>query len=147
MPLFSKILCPVDFEENSIAALDIASELARERGATIYLLHVARVPADQVDAPLPAGPNPRWEQEARKKLADIAHDKLGGRVRYQIHVISGVPDADVIRAAKDLDAELVVMATHGRTGLSHLILGSVAERVMREAKCPVLTIRPTAKPS
>jgi len=141
VPRFRKILCPIDFEKNSIVALEIACELAEERGATIHLLHVARVPSHDMDVPLPIDADPRWERAARAKLEQIARDRLQGRVRYQVHVISGTPDDDVVRMAHELNAELVVMATHGRKGLNHFVLGSVAERVMREADCPVLTVR------
>jgi universal stress protein A len=143
---FSKILCPIDFDYSSTAALEIACELAEVRGATVHLLHVAKVPSQDMDVPVPFNSNPRWERAARAKLERIAHDRLEGKVPYQLHVISGTPDDDVVRMAHELDADLVVMATHGRKGLSHFILGSVAERVMREADCPVLTVRANAKP-
>lgn len=145
MPKFSKILCPIDFEPHSIEALDIACELAQERNATIHLLHVARIPSGDMDVPVPFEADPRWERVARDKLERIAHDRLEGKVAYQIHVVSGIPDADVARLAKELGVDLVVMATHGRKGLSHFILGSVAEHVMREAHCPVLTMRTKMK--
>ena len=144
MPRFRNILCPIDFEKNSIAALEIACELAEERGATIHLLHVARVPSQDMDVPLPFDADPRWERAARARLEQVAREQLQG-VRYKVHVISGTPDDDVVRMAHDLNAELVVMATHGRKGLSHFVLGSVAERVMREVDCPVLTVRTKAK--
>ncbi len=147
MPKFSKILCPIDFEQHCMEALDIACELAQERNATIHLLHVARIPSEDMDVPVPFEADPRWERVARGKLERIAHDRLEGKVAYQIHVISGIPDADVARIAKELDVDLVVMATHGRKGLSHFILGSVAEHVMREAHCPVLTMRTKIKPA
>jgi universal stress protein A len=141
VPKFRKILCPIDFDHNSSAALEIAWELAEGSGAILHLLHVARVPPQDMDVPLPFNADPRWERAARTKLERIAHDRLEGKVRYQVHVISGTPDDDVVRMAHELNADLVVMATHGRKGLSHFILGSVAERVMREADCPVVTIR------
>ena len=142
MPKFVKILCPIDFEPYSIEALEMACELAQERNATIHLLHVARIPSGDMDVPLPIVANPRWERAARGKLERIARDRLEGKVTYLIHVISGIPDSDVARVAKELGVDLVVMATHGRKGLSHFILGSVAEHVIREADCPVLTMRP-----
>jgi nucleotide-binding universal stress UspA family protein len=144
VPRFRNILCPIDFEKNSIAALEIACELAEERGATIHLLHVARVPSQDMDVPLPFDADPRWERAARARLEQVAREQLQG-VRYKVHVISGTPDDDVVRMAYELNAELVVMATHGRKGLSHFVLGSVAERVMREVDCPVLTVRTKAK--
>ena len=146
MTKFHKILCPIDFDHNSSAALEIACELAEGRGATLHLLHVARVPPQDMDVPLPFDADPRWERAARAKLERIAREKLEGKVRYQLHVVSGTPDDDVVRMAGELGADLVVMATHGRKGLSHFMLGSVAERVMREADCPVLTMRNKVKP-
>ncbi|HVB82071.1 MAG TPA: universal stress protein [Candidatus Binataceae bacterium] len=145
MPKLRKILCPIDFDYNSTAALEIACELAEARGATVHLLHVARVPSQDMDVPVPFNENPRWERTAMAKLERIARDRLEGKVRYELHVVSGTPDDDVVRMAHDLEVDLVVMATHGRKGLSHLILGSVAERVMREADCPVLTMRTNVK--
>ncbi len=145
MPRFRNILCPIDSAKNSIAALEIACELAEERGAIIHLLHVARVPSHDMDVPLPFDADPRWERAARARLEQVAREQLQGRVRYKVHVISGTPDDDVVRMAHELNAELVVMATHGRKGLSHFVLGSVAERVMREVDCPVLTVRTKAK--
>jgi nucleotide-binding universal stress UspA family protein len=145
VPKFRNILCPVDFDHNSTAALEIAGELAAASDATVHLLHVAKVPSQDMDVPLPFNPDPRWERAARSKLEQIARDRLEGKVHYQLHVISGTPDDDVVRMAHELDADLVVMATHGRKGLSHFILGSVAERVIREADCPVLTMRTDAK--
>jgi len=142
---FRKILCPIAFDHNSIAALEIACEVAAGRSATVHLLHVARVPSQDMDVPLPFNADPRWEREARTKLEQIARDRLEGKVRYQIHVVSGTPDLEVVRMAHELKADLVVMATHGRKGLSHFILGSVAEHVMREADCPVLTMRTKVK--
>ena len=144
MPKFRKILCPVAFDNSSRAALEIACELA-EASATVHLLHVARVPTPDMDVPLPFNADPRWERTARTKLERIARDKLEGKVRYQLHVVSGTPDDDVVRMANEIGADLIVMATHGRKGLSHFILGSVAERVMREADCPVLTMRTKVK--
>ena len=145
MPRFRKILCPIDFDHNSAAALEIACELAAQNGATLDLLHVARVPSQDMDVPLPFDADPRWERAARVKLERIARDRLEGKVGYRVHVVSGTPDDDVVRMAHELGADLVVMATHGRKGVRHFILGSVAERVMREADCPVLTIRTKVK--
>jgi universal stress protein A len=145
VPKFRKILCPIDFDYDSTAALNVACELAEVNDATIHLLHVARVPPQDMDVPLPFDADPRWERAARLRLERLARERLDGKVRYQIHVVSGTPDDDVLRMADALHVDLVVMATHGRKGLSHFILGSVAERVMREARCPVLTIRPGTK--
>lgn len=143
---FETILCPLDFERNSLDALEVARDLAQENRATLHLLHVARVPAADMDVPLPFAANPRWEREARAKLERIARDQFQGKVRFEIRVVSGTPDDDVLRMAGELQADLIVMGTHGRKGWRHIVLGSVAERVVREAHCPVLTIRSGRKP-
>ena len=139
---YTKILCAFEFDEHATTALLLASALAKESNATLYLLHIAKVPTADMDVPLPFDADPRWEHEARAKLGAIAAENLGSEVRYQIEVRSGLPAADIVRAADDLGADLIVMATHGRSGLAHFLMGSVTEHVIREASCPVLIIRP-----
>jgi universal stress protein A len=138
MAHFSKILCPVDFDPNSLLALRLASELAQERKATVYLLHVVAMPPGP-EVALPFG---KMETAARTKLERLARQKVNGKVRYQVGVMMGDPSVEILQAAKQQGANLIVMATHGRKGLRHLVLGSVAEHVVREAPCPVLTIKP-----
>jgi nucleotide-binding universal stress UspA family protein len=142
--LFRNILCPIDFDANSPAALEFGAQIASETGARICILHVvpwtvAAVPIDasQVLAEL--------KQSATERLQQLAEDKLHKRIAFEIVVtVASDPGAEVIRVANELKANVIIMATHGRKGLSHLVLGSVAERVVREAPCPVLTLR--AKP-
>lgn len=141
---YSKILCAFEFAGNSTAALLLASALAKESNATLYILHIARVPAQDMDVPLPFDPDPRWEKEARAKLALTVHNTLEAGVQYVIDVRTGVPDIDIVRAARELGADLIVMATHGRTGLEHFVWGSVTEKVVREASCPVLVLHHAA---
>lgn len=139
--LFRNILCPIDFDANSPAALGFAGEIAQETHGKIYLLHVvpwtvAAVPIDasQVLAEL--------KQSATTRLQQLAKEKLNGRVANEIVVtVATDPGSEVVRIARELKADVVIMATHGRKGLSHLVLGSVAERVVRESLCPVLTLR------
>ncbi|SRR5579875_71326 len=140
--LFSRILCPVSFDANSAAALDLARELAENNNGIIGLIHV--VPAVPIEsAPVPMEPFPQSEHDARAALERLAREHLEGRVRYQLIARSGDPARVIIDAAREFGADSIVMATQGRTGISHLLLGSVAERVVREAPCPVLTIRPS----
>ncbi len=140
---YTKILCAFDFDGNSTAALLLASALAKENTGTLHILHIARVPTQDMDVPLPFDADPRWEREARAKLALIAKDTLKAGVQCVIDVRTGVPDIDIVRAAHELAVDLIVIATHGRTGFKHFALGSVAERVIREAPCPVLVTRAT----
>jgi nucleotide-binding universal stress UspA family protein len=140
MPRFSRILCPVDFDANSPLALGIAAELASEGDAILYVLHVAAMPPGP-DVALPFG---KIESAARTRLERLVRQKVDARARYEIDIVMGNPDVEILQAAKRRRANLIVMATHGRKGLSRLVLGSVAESVVREAPCPVLTIRPKA---
>jgi nucleotide-binding universal stress UspA family protein len=138
MPRFKKILGPVDFDRNSLVALRLASELAQERKANLYLLHVVAIPPGP-EVALPFG---KMEAAARTRLERLARQRVNGKARYQVEVMTGDPGVEILQAANRWDADLIVMATHGRKGLRRLVLGSVAERVVREASCPVLTVNP-----
>ena len=144
MLIYRKILCPFEFDGNSRAALLLSSALAKESKATLYVLHIAAIPTHDMDVPLPFDSHPRWETEARSKLEPIVRSTLHADVQYVIDIRSGVPNLDIVRAARELAVDLIVMVTHGRTGLEHLILGSVTEHVIREAPCPVLVLHHTA---
>ena len=137
---FKKILCPVDFDANSLVALRLASELARDRNATLRLLHVVAMPPGP-EVALPFG---RMEATARAKLERLARQRIRGKAAYDIDIMMGDPGVEVLLAAKRWGADVIVLATHGRKGLRHLVLGSVAEQVVREAPCPVLTVSPKA---
>ena len=140
---FKDILCPIDFDGNSMEALALATQMAAAHDSTLHLLHV--VP---ITAPL-GGPTTAYsthgpvEEAARKKLEGIARERLA-KVKHQV-LLRVAPAADtaeaVVQAAEELRPDLMVMATHGRTGLAHVFLGSVAEKVVRKARCPVLTVR------
>jgi len=139
MSRFTRVLCPVDFDQNSMAALEFAGELAGEEdGARLDLLHVV---------PIPPGPEvaiqfDKLEGRARTRLERLIESRISPKVRYALHIRTGDPASEIIRMAADSGADLVVMATHGRKGLRRLVLGSVAERVVREAPCAVLTLKP-----
>ena len=141
MPLFRKILCPIDFDQNSFRALEIAFELAREGKARLNLVHVVPIPP----APDVALPLLEMETAARTRLERIARERVGRRAGYEIDVTTGEPAVEILRAAKRLGIDLIVMATHGRKGFTHLILGSVAEHITRVAPCPVMTISPKVR--
>ncbi len=142
---FKKILCPIDFDENSIAALEVACDLAQDADAIIYLLHVV-VPiipsAPEVGVPME--PFPISEREGREMLERLAHEHVGGQAKYKVVTHIGDPARTILNAIRQLGVDSVVMATHGRKGLRRLLLGSVAEQVVRRATCPVLTVRPSA---
>jgi universal stress protein A len=141
--LFRKILCPIDFDVNSIAVLQYARDLARQNDATLHVLHVVYLPLGGPHFPLE--PYPAVSEDPSKlELEKIAREHLDGRVRYELAARTGKPAEAINQAAEDFDVDLIVMATHGKTGVTRLFLGSVAEDVVRTSKRPVLTIRPTA---
>ena len=140
MPVqFKKILCPIDFDDNSIAALDIAAQLVRETDGTLEVLHVIPM-VIQPEASGYIDVYTAEEEASRNKLRELAATHLKG-VKFELRTAVAQPAAAILHSAKTLSADLIVMGTHGRHGLSHLLIGSVAERVVREAECPVLTIR------
>jgi universal stress protein A len=138
MPRFNKIVCPVDFDQTLLPALRIAAHLALEHNATLYLLHVIKI----LPGPEVALAFGEMETAARTRLERISHQNLQPETRYELLVRMGDPAVEVLQLASQLGADLIVMATHGRKGLRRLVLGSVAEHVVREAPCPVLTVRP-----
>ena len=142
MTEFRKILCPVDFEANSVVALDLAKSVALKYHATLYVLNVARIPAADMDAPVAIAAHPHFEQAAHDHLKELARQNLDDEIAYELVVKDGIPESAILDAVKDLGIDLVVMATHGRTGLAHFVMGSVAEEVVRTAPCPVMVVKP-----
>jgi universal stress protein A len=147
MPIFRRILCPIDFDDNSLAALRLGACLAKRDQATLYLMHVIRIMEEAtVVAPTIFE---RDEQTTQAELQKFVQNQLRG-ISHTLVLRYGNPAEQIIAAEAKLGADLVVMATHGRTGISHLFFGSVAERVVRESVCPVLTVRmgvPQPKPA
>jgi nucleotide-binding universal stress UspA family protein len=140
--LFNRILCPIAFEHESLSALDLAIAIAQQNDATLVLLNVAPLPIGAGEFAPTLDPYPAIEQVARERLERLAHDRLEGKVAYNTHVVAGDPATQILRAIEAFAADLVVMGTHGRKGVKHLLLGSVAEKVVRESPRPVLTVRP-----
>jgi universal stress protein A len=139
---FERILCPLDFAHDSLSALDVALMMAEKHAAMLYLLHVARIPTPDMDAPMPIGPNPHWELSARKRLTTVALERVEGKAPWRVEVRGGIPDDMILEVIQNLGIDLVVMTTHGRTGIAHFLLGSVTESVVRKAPCPVMAVKP-----
>ncbi len=137
---YQKILCPVDFDPNSLAALCAAAEIARENGGTVTLLHVIPPLIQPMGMPVETSLYDEQEKVARTRLAEIERDHLAG-VPHESMTYVGDPAPSILKMQRKLGADLIVIGTHGRRGFSRLFLGSVAEHVIREAPCPVLTIR------
>ena|SRR5579871_6739158 len=137
---FKKILCPVDFDDNSLAALEVAIQLARHADGVIHVLHVVPMIIPPTGTPIYVDLYKEQEQVARDKLKELSHKRLSA-VKHELLVHTGEPAAAILSAQRRTGSDVIVMATHGRKGFSRVILGSVAEIVMRESLCPVLTIR------
>jgi universal stress protein A len=142
----SSILVPTDFSEASEGAIAHAATLARSLRVPIHLIHVLEEPyvtSGPYEFLLPDTPNRRecLYQQAHARLADIRPSLLRLGIHTTIEVRSGTAIDGITSAATDYGAGLIVMGTHGRSGLQHLLLGSVAEQVIRTARCAVLTVR------
>jgi nucleotide-binding universal stress UspA family protein len=134
------ILHPTDFSENSEFAFRLACALARDYKARLVLLHVIPPPVViYAGGPVPAETWPSVE-EIKEKLHHL--EEHAHRVRVESQVMEGDPVDTILRAAEETHSDVIVMGTHGRTALSRLLLGSVAESVLRKAPCPVLTAKP-----
>ena len=142
-----KVICPVDFSPNSDHALRYAVAMTETHGAELVLLHVMEMP----DYALPEGTLAvgvtavdlvrELEAGCRRQLDELAQSVRTDVVRVTTLLATGVPFIEIVRAARDQGADLIVMGTHGRTGLAHMMIGSVAEKVVRKAPCPVLTVK------
>lgn len=138
------ILVPIDFHEGSAELLDRAVELARQLGATITVAHVWQVPVYgfPIGASLPAVDlGQAIEASAKRALDELVATRSGGGVTLRPMLRVGTPWEQILEAAKEVEANLIVMATHGRRGLPRALLGSVAEKVIRMSEVPVLTFR------
>jgi len=143
-----RILAPVDFSPSSRHALAFALSLADRFGASVHVIHAWEVPAylrpdltvwaGEVSATLADHTRAEAERGLKEFLAESGAD---GRSDVTTEVLAGSPHGVILAAAERGKFDLVAMGTHGRKGLPHLVLGSVAERVVRHAKCPVLTVR------
>ncbi len=141
-----RIVVAVDFSPTSDRALEEAVRLARRLGAELHAVHAYGLAV----AALPEGAVMTGPAKAAE-LAAEAHERLAERearypdVTWVRHVVAGVPAEEVVRIAEELGADYIVVGTHGRTGLSHLLFGSVAEQIVRQATVPVVTVRGSKK--
>ena len=132
------ILHPTDFSAHSEHAFRLACALARDYDARLILLHVASTPLVVYgEGVAPLDPEVYYAEEKAKLFALTPGPAIRAEHRFE----EGDPGAEIPRVAQDVHADLIVMGTHGRTGLGRLLMGSVAEQVMRHAACPVLTVR------
>jgi len=140
---FRTVLVPVDFSGHANVALELAVELVRGSGGTIHLLHAYEVPIGTIPPYGVAVPDTLLAQvrdAAARRLEKAAHKVTAAGVACQTHVVHGSAADAIAEAAERFHADLIVMGTRGLTGLKHVLLGSVAERTVRIAPCPVLTV-------
>lgn len=137
------ILVPIDFSESSEHAATAACALALKTGATVHLLHAYVIPVESVGLALTVSQQyvEQFVRESKAQLLELSAKLCPGAKVGSVLVESGDPREVITHKAKDLDAELIVMGTHGRRGLSRALLGSVAENVVRTAHCSVLVVR------
>jgi universal stress protein A len=140
----TKILCPADFSEYSDQALRYAVFLAKSHGAKLLLLHVIehlhRFDHYMILALTPQEIKVKMEDEANHRLRSLASE-VKSRTKVETFVREGKPCVEIIKTAKEEDVDLTVMGSHGRSGLQHILIGSVAEKVTRKAPCPVQIVK------
>lgn len=145
MPQIRRILHPTDFSERSENAWAYAKSLAAKYGAELCLVHVmqepiAVLPESSIAVAAPAANLPELIEAAEEGLKRYVAIEPGRVIERRI--LHGSSADEIVRFAKESDADLIVIGTHGRTGLAHVLLGSVAEKIVRRSPCAVLTVRP-----
>jgi universal stress protein A len=145
-----KILAPIDFSASSMEAMNGAKELAKDVGAEVHLMHV--IAPHHHFIPLPLATNAEQSRElareaamieqAEEELARIKKDDFGESKNVSTFAVVGPPVSKLLEYAKAQAIDLIVMSTHGRTGAEHALIGSVTEKVVRNAPCSVLVLRP-----
>jgi nucleotide-binding universal stress UspA family protein len=134
------ILHPTDFSDSSDYAFRLACALARDYDARLVVVHVGRKPVlNPVEGLVPPEPE-RYRAKLTEQLRQRRAEGLKVRTAHQL-VFGGNPAAEIVQQARQTKSDLIVMGTHGRTGLGRLLMGSVAEQVVRKAPCPVLTVK------
>ena len=141
------ILVPTDFSEYSNNALNYGCALSEKFGSELHLLHVlqdlvAMVPEPGLAFPPPGNYMQELQQSSEQALNDLPPAGWGHGPAIVRTTRNGPPFVEIVRYARENEIDLIVIGTHGRGGLAHMLLGSVAEKVIRKASCPVLTVRP-----
>lgn len=142
-----KILCPVDFSKYSLEALQYATHMVLQNNATLYLVHIVDSRVYDYGGPIygqetsvmKTAIDQSTKEQLENKLLAVVPKETKNNVK--IIILFGVPFVEIIKTAKDNDIDLIVIGTHGRTGLAHMLIGSVAEKVVRKSPCPVLTVK------
>jgi nucleotide-binding universal stress UspA family protein len=145
-----KILYPTDFSESSLEALKYAVSFARDYKAKLVLMHVVneKIFSEGLNLPRVSAPDALAKElaaEAERQLKNLipAADRTG--LDWEMAILQGMPFLEIIRYARANDVDLIVIGTHGRSGVEHIIFGSTAEKVVRKSPCPVLSVRPSQR--
>ena len=149
MDNINKILVPIDFSNFSKNALRYAVNFAKNFNSKIYLVYVVEpviYPSDfsmgQVTFPVS---DIEMNERAKDELESLAKTEIGSQIEVETLIKTGKPFVEINETASELDIDLIIIATHGHTGMEHLLFGSTAEKVVRKAPCPVLTLREPVK--
>ena len=137
------VLVPMDFSTVAEKALDYAMPFAEQFGAKITVLHIVELPTPSVDFVICDLDREGYQKAAQQQLDSLTRKRISatGPETIATAIRSGLPWFEICKAAKELDAGLIILTTHGHTGLKRVLLGSTAERVVRHAPCPVLVVR------
>lgn len=138
-----EILVPMDFSEGSEKALKYARKLAGQFGSSVTLLHVIQPMVYPAELGYPPTVVDTLDVSVRERIEERLATMAAGTEPMTVRTLvrTGQPYHEITTAAKELDADLIIISTHGWTGLKHVLMGSTAERVVRHAPCPVLTVR------
>ncbi len=138
-----KILCPIDHSDCSKEALKYAVSFAMKDNAKLYLLHVVDIRTfnESIDTMSIQIPDEETLKQLKIKLLDCIPDEIREDMNVEALVIQGIPFAEIISTAKSNDVDMIVLGSHGRTGIVHMMMGSVSEKVVRKAPCSVLTVK------
>ena len=141
MIALKRILVPCDFSDTSAAAVRYGITLARTFGARLHFLHVGDRAQSQFESEFPIGLENAVEDAVRERLLRIVTPQEQMELNPEFAVRPGAAAAEIVRYAQETNSDLIVMGTHGRGFVGHMVMGSVAEKVVRTAPCPVLTVR------
>lgn len=148
-PKINKILVPIDFSDYSKSSLKYAANFAKHFNASLILVYVIEpviYPPDfsmgQIAIPTPGL---EMDKRANEELKKLAENEIPSGLKVKKIIKTGKPFVEIIETATEEDADIIIIATHGHTGVEHILFGSTAEKVVRKAPCPVLTLREPAK--
>ncbi len=138
-----RILCPIDHSECSKEALKYAVSFAMKDNAKLYLLHVVDIRTfnESIDAMSKQIPDEETLKQLKIKLLDCIPEEIRDDMNVEALVIQGIPFAEIISTARSNNIDMIVLGSHGRTGIVHMMMGSVSEKVVRKAPCSVLTVK------